>query len=229
MSESEFGEQAAEIADRITDLAPDDRIAAACRGSGNPVALAWLAENLRLSSSSRVADLGAGLGGPSAWMQSRYGCTVFAVEPQQRAATAAVDLFGGPMVVSDADPTPFVDDAFDVALLLGVVSVVDDPRAVLREAHRIADALGLIEYCSTGDNPVLAGGSTFPTVDALTAMVSDSWTIDQTSAVSVETPSSWAHASEVVHDDSASDPDEEEVGRAIAEGRIAPIMLVATR
>ena len=66
MSHVEFDQQALLIADQIPSLPEADRIAAACRGSGNPAALSWLAEGLRLDGSTTVIDLGAGLGGPSA-------------------------------------------------------------------------------------------------------------------------------------------------------------------
>ncbi len=138
MSDTEFGDQAADIGSRISELAQVDQIAAACRGSGNPVALAWLAENLALSHVTDVVDLGAGVGGPSAWMRRRYGCTVIAVEPEEQAARAASSIFGLPIVVASADMTPFGADMFDAALLLGVASVVERPESALGEAHRIA-------------------------------------------------------------------------------------------
>jgi hypothetical protein len=96
MSDTEFGEQAASIAAQIPELPSEDRIAAACRGSGNPVALAWLAENLQLNESATVVDLGAGLGGPAEWMRARYQCTVIAVEPEPQAAAAGSSLFALP-------------------------------------------------------------------------------------------------------------------------------------
>jgi hypothetical protein len=227
MSDTEFGQQAASIATQIPELPPEDQIAAACRGSGNPVALAWLAENLRLNESARVVDLGAGLGGPAAWMRSRYRCTVIAVEPEPQAAFAGSSLFALPMVVAAADAAPFVDDSFDAALLLGVLSVMSDPRAALREAARLAGALGLLEYCSTGADPVRAGGSTFPTREGLCDSVASMFQIDEFAAVSIDAPYRWLEASDAVH--VASDPDEGEVARAIDDGRIAPFILVASR
>jgi ubiquinone/menaquinone biosynthesis C-methylase UbiE len=227
MSDTEFGDQASQIATRLQDLGPDDRIAAACRGSGNPVALAWIAENLRLRDTSTVVDLGAGLGGPSAWMRARYGCRVVAVEPEEQAARAAVATFGLTTVVADADMSPFAADAFANALLLGVVSVVSRPHTVLGEARRIAGALGVMDYCSTGTEPVRAGGSTFPTEAKLREMVAVYWRLEQFAGVSVETPHTWSRASDDVEVE--PDPDEAAVVEAIDDGRIAPIMLVARR
>jgi SAM-dependent methyltransferase len=227
MSDSEFGDQAADIASRITVLPLEDQIAAACRGSGNPVALAWLAENLRLTDSSTVVDLGAGLGGPSAWLRSRYGCRVVGVEPEEQAARAASSIFQVPIVIANADPAPFAANAFGAALLLGVVSVVTRPERVLAEAHRIAPNLGILDYCSTSDDPVTAGGSTFPTEEHLRDMVAELWRIEQSAAVAVEAPRTWVQVSDDTHP--APDPDEAEVVEAIENGRIAPVMLVASR
>ncbi len=169
--DSEFGDQAATIAAQLVDLAVNDQIAAACRGSGNPVALAWLAENLRLNDVSMVVDVGAGLGGPSVWMRARYGCRIVAIEPEEQAARAASSIFGLPTIVGAASHSSIASDTFDSALLLGVVSVVDDPDSVLSEAHRIAYTLGLIDYCSTGSDAVRAGGSTFRTERQLRELV----------------------------------------------------------
>lgn len=227
MSDSEFGDQAASIASRIRELPPHDRIAAACRGSGNPVALVWLAENLRLDDTSTIADLGAGIGGPSAWLMARYGSTVIGFEPEREAAQAATSLFGVRTIVAAAEATPCAADTFDAVLLLGVVSVVARPARVLDEARRIGHTLGLLDYCSTGNAPVVAGGSTFPTPRQLRDLVTASWHVDQFARVEVAAPDTWADANDAV--ESEPDPDEAEVVRAIENARLAPFMLVASR
>ncbi|MEJ7799335.1 MAG: class I SAM-dependent methyltransferase [Ilumatobacter sp.] len=227
MSATEFGDQAASIAIQITELPTEEQIAVACRGSGNPVALTWLAENLRLRDTSTVVDLGAGIGGPSAWLRSRYGCRITGVEPEEQAAQAASSIFGLTTIVAAAEITPFAADTFDSALLLGVVSVVPGPETVLREARRIARTLGLLDYCSTSNDPVVAGGSTFPTPQRLRAIIAVDWRINQFAAVDVDPPDTWAHAGAGV--ESKPDPDEAEVVRAIESRSIAPVMLMASR
>ncbi|MET0909454.1 MAG: methyltransferase domain-containing protein [Ilumatobacteraceae bacterium] len=227
MSDNEFGDQAASIATRIRDLQPEDRIAAACRGSGNPVALAWLAESLRLDERARVTDLGAGLGGPAAWLRSRYRCSVTAVEPELQAASAGRSLFALPTVVAAADAAPFADDSFDAALLLGVVSVLDDPRTALSEAARLADRLGILDYCSTEPAPVRAGGSTFRTEQQLCDLVASLFEAHRFAMVTIDAPQPWSQANDAVH--ATPDPDEADVTEAIEAGRIAPFMLVASR
>lgn len=61
----EFDQQASVIASRLHELPEVEQIAAACRGSGNPAALSWLAECLGLDDKAWVSDLGAGIGGRS--------------------------------------------------------------------------------------------------------------------------------------------------------------------
>lgn len=159
MSDAEFDRQASLIADQIPSLPARDRIAAACRGSGNPVALSWLAEGLHLDESTTVIDLGAGLGGPSAWLHEHFDCPCINVEVS--AGAAAAQIFGTPTICGCAEHAPIRSDSVDVALLLGVLSVVAHPAAVLNEAFRVADRLGVLDYCSATCSAVHVGGSTF--------------------------------------------------------------------
>lgn len=226
MHDAEFAGQASAIASQIPDLAPDERIPAACRGSGNPAMLSWLAEGLSVDPASLVVDVGAGIGGPAAWLTERYGCTVVAVEPAEPACRAAKELFGLASVCSAAERLPFADATFDAALLLGVCSVVDDPAAVLAEARRVARRLALSDYAAAGPTPVLAGGSTFrPSAAVEEAVRSAGWIIDQTSDAVPPTPSTWSAAAESIEVD--EEAGEAEVATAIADGRIVPFMMVA--
>ncbi len=101
----EFDVEAAALADRMAAMDIDDRIAAACRGSANPAALAWLAEELSIAPTTKVGDLGAGRGGPAAWLQRRWGCSIVAVEPAQGAVMGAQRLFDL-VVVAGRRPSP---------------------------------------------------------------------------------------------------------------------------
>jgi hypothetical protein len=225
MNDAEFDDQAAAIAAQIRDLPPETRIPAACRGSGNPAALSWLAENLGFGAGLSAVDIGAGLGGPAAWLVDRYSAALVGAEPAVRAASAAVELFAVPTVCAVADRLPFRTRCFDAALLLGVVSVVDDAPAVLAEARRVAGSIGVMDYCSTGDDAVLAGGSNFVTAAALVAEVEAAgWQVEQTTDLTVPDPVAWTRATEAV--EVPPEPTEEEVARAIAAGAIAPFLLV---
>jgi SAM-dependent methyltransferase len=228
VSDEEFDVQASAIAVELLDLPSAAQIAAACRGSGNPAALTWLAKHLRVDQGTSVVDIGAGLGGPAAWLIARYHCHVIALDPSAGAARAATSLFTLPVMLARADSLPVHSDAFDVALLLGVVSVVSDAVGVLSEARRVGRRLGLLDYCATRRRPVEAGGSQFVSPDALTALVTRAgWVIDQSNAVPVPAPQSWLDAADAIDVD--VEPSEAEVIAAITERAIAPFMLVAQR
>ncbi len=228
MSSGEFDQQAAVIAEQIPELPEADRFPAASRGSANPAALAWLAEGLRFDAGTRVVDLGAGLGGPAGWLAARYGCTVVALEPAPGAAAGAADLFELPVIRGAADAAPLRDGAFDVALLLGVTSVVADPGVVLAEAARLAPGLGLLDYCATGDEAVEAGGSRFLTpAELLAAAEAAGWEVEQSAPLNLASPRSWSTAADAV--DAPAHADEAEVVAAIDGGRIAPFLAMARR
>lgn len=224
----EFEESAREQVRLLEDVGRRERIAVACRGSANPAVLAWLAEALALSGSSVVADLGAGLGGPAAWMVDRYRCRVLALEPAGAAARGMGPLFGLSPVRAGAAGVPLRDGCADAALLLGVVSVVPEPAAALREARRVAAGLGLLDYCSTTGGAVTAGGSTFPTPDRLDALLAATgWSVEEAADVDLPSPPSWSRAVERLSPEHTPD-DEAEVAAAVADGRIRPRLLVAT-
>lgn len=232
VSEAEFDEQATAIAEQVRGAEFDERVAAACRGSGNPAALAWLAEGLALGPGTDVVDLGAGLGGPAAWLGRRFGCAVLAAEPAGGAVRSARDLFGLTCVRSSADASPFRGGAFDVGLLLGVVSVVDDPLRTLAEARRVARRLGVLEYCAAGADTVHAGGSRFPGVDVLGDLLDAAgWMVDQSTVLTIDPPQRWVDAAEAaavgVEVDEAS-ASEREVGEAIERGDLVPHLFIAS-
>ena len=76
----EFDTVAAWTAEALTGLPASCRIPGACRGSGNPSALAWLAEAMELTPSTRMLDAGGGIGGPAGWVAERYGVTPTVLE-----------------------------------------------------------------------------------------------------------------------------------------------------
>ena len=232
MSEAEFDEAASAIAAELDGVDIDRRVAAACRGSGNPAALAWLAEGLGLRAEMRAIDLGAGLGGPASWLSRRYGCAVVALEPAAGAAAGAAALFELTVVRGGAGAVPFRDDSFDVALLLGVVSVVDDAAAALHEAPGVGTRLGLLDYCASGSGVVRAGGSEFRPSAALEAGVEAAgWDVVQAVDLTVPPPVSWDEAADALETDIGDEAraSEAEVAAAIEAGRIAPRLLIAVR
>lgn len=227
-STDEFEAAARTTADRLRGAPLLDRIAVACRGSANPAALAWIAEGLALDDESVVIDLGAGLGGPAAWLALRYRCRVVAVEPAPSAAAGAEPLFDVPAVRGDASRAPLRDGCAHAVLLLGVASVVPEPVKVLCEARRLGHGLGLLDYCARGRTPVEAGGSTFPPVRELVDwMRMARWDVLASTEVDLPGPPPWQRAIDEIDAAPTSD-DEDEVRRVIEANDVVPTMMIAT-
>ena len=162
----------------MRELGPEYAIPAGCRGSGSPADLAWLAEACDgRPATRRVVDVGAGIGGPAAWLAEHFGAAPVCVEPMRGAAAAGRRLFGLPTVVADAQALPLATGAFDLALCLGVLCTVpapDRPRMVreLRRVLRPGGDLGLLVFVARGPLPgPLPDGNDFPTEDALCALL----------------------------------------------------------
>ena len=146
--EQEFDTEAAWIAEVLEELPARQRIPGACRGSGQPAALGWLADALDPGPSTRFLDLGGGIGGPAAWLDDRSGCKAVIAEPSSAGPRGAGRLFGLSGVAC-LGPLPFAPAAFDAAWSLATLSTVDDVDAALAELHRVlrhGGGLGLQEY-----------------------------------------------------------------------------------
>lgn len=219
----EYARFAADARDRLGDLDRADAIAQACRGSGNPALLAWLAEAIGIGPTTRVVDVGGGLGGPAAWLHDRYDCPVFVTDPVAAACAVATEVFGVPAMAADGAAMPLPSGRFDVALYLGVLSVVDMPAAVLTEGRRIADRLASIAYVSTSAEAVEAGGSRFLPVPDLTRLLrATGWELETgPAAPGLPPPPSWQS------DGGAEDADARAVLAAIGEGRIQAVVATA--
>lgn len=224
MSDEEF-EKAGRAWRRLLDLDRSEAIAAACRGSGDPAALAWIAEALGLDDGWRVLDIGGGLGGPSAWLVDRYRVRPVTTDPVLDGLIGARRVFGLPAVAADGAALPFPDDAVDATLVLAVLSVVDDPVDLLREARRLAPACGAIVYLATGAEAVHCGGSRFPTWDEVERWVEQAELelVAGPATLDLPPPPGWED------DDASDDRAEDEVTAAIEQGRIGPSAFVARR
>lgn len=218
------------MTDRIMSMPINSRVAAACRGSANPAALAWLAEALEIGPHVAVGDFGAGIGGPAAWLARHWRCDVVAVDPAPGSVQGAHALFEVPVVQAAAQHLPFKLDAFDVGLLLGVISVVDEPGAVLREVRRVAGRLGVLDYCSSTTAAAHAGGSTFPTPATLIDLChAHGWSVSDGLTIDLLTPPPWKAATETAQRGVVVPDAEREVVTAIEAGALAPFMLTAVR
>jgi SAM-dependent methyltransferase len=178
--DAEFGTVAEWTAEVAESLGPQYRIPAACRGSGRPSALDWLLAGLALRPGDLMIDIGAGLGGPSAYAAERTGVQPVLAEPEPDACRAARRLFGAPVVQADATALPFADGAASHAWCLGVLCTAAGPdaqRAMLRELRRVlrpSGRAGLLVFLATRDrldNP--PEGNHFPSRAQLTALIGE--------------------------------------------------------
>ena len=123
----------------VDDLAGFDEFHAL----GRPATLA-LAELAGIGAGTRVADIGAGLGGPARVLAARFGARVTAVEPSAGFRAACVELtartgLADQVTVVDgtATATGLPDAAFDVVWMQAVAISVGDKAAMARELRRI--------------------------------------------------------------------------------------------
>lgn len=177
---AEFDTVARWTAEVALDLGPEFHIPAGCRGSGNPHALDWLIDSLRLGPATRMVDIGAGVGGPAGYAQERCGVCPVLVEPEHGACLAASELFDLLVIRADATETPFADGIFDVAWCLGVLCTAAGPAdqlRVLRELRRITVGSGrigmLVVVAMTEPLSDPPEGNYFPTADVLDGLLAE--------------------------------------------------------
>ncbi len=85
-----------------------------------------------------MLDVGAGTGGPARWLGDHYGWRTVAAEPSGASLATARAFFPGlPLLRCEASRLPVPGRAVDAALLIGVLSLVDDlvARHVERTPH----------------------------------------------------------------------------------------------
>lgn len=164
--EAEFDTVARWTADAVEHLGDDYALPAGCRGSGSPAALAWLCEAMQLKEGTTLLDVGAGVGGPGAFAQQRYGATPLLTDPMPAAVKASRRIFGLPAVVADGQRLPVADASFDSGWALGVLCTTEEKAALLRELRRALHSqgrLGLLVLLRTVDAlPDQPAGNSFP-------------------------------------------------------------------
>lgn len=229
----------------VADLGSEYAIAAACRGSGSPASLAWLAEALEVPLAHRMLDAGSGIGGPSAWLAERFGVTPVCAEPMPGAARAGRRLFGLPTVVAPGQALPFPAGTFDAAWCLGVLDTTGDKAGLLAETRRVltpTGRLGLLAFLADGPlPPPLPEGNDFPTSEELRDLLTAAGfaLLQSVPAASLrDAPVSWQaradRVEDVLADRHAGDPrwdDAQEqsgrIGKLIAGGHLHPTLLHA--
>jgi SAM-dependent methyltransferase len=176
--EAEFDTVAGWTAQVAVDLGPEYYIPAACRGSGQPIALDWLLDGLRPAPGELLLDIGAGVGGPAAYAAMRNGVRPVLAEPEPDACRAAARLFGFPVVQADATALPFRLGAVRTVWCLGVLCTATGPDqqlAMLRELRRVVrpgGRIGLLVFLAvTGKLDDPPQGNHFPTSAGLHALL----------------------------------------------------------
>jgi SAM-dependent methyltransferase len=205
--EDEFDVVAGWTEQVVDELGPDYAIAAACRGSGSPTSLAWLAEALEVPLARRMLDAGSGVGGPAAWLAEHFRVKPVCAEPMRAAARASRRLFGLPAVAATGEALPFPDGAFDAAWCLGVLDTAGDKAALLAELRRVlgpSGRLGLLAFLAAGPlPPPLPEGNEFSAADDLDGLLGGAGfqVLQTTPAGSLaDAPVSWRSRADRVED-----------------------------
>jgi ubiquinone/menaquinone biosynthesis C-methylase UbiE len=123
-----------------------------------------LAQELDIKGSSRVLDIGSGLGGPSRYLAATYGCEVQGVDLSHsfvEAATYLAERSGLSANVSylqgDALDLPFSAESFDIAWTQHVAMNIADRSAFYGEAFRVlrhGGHLAIFDVVSVPDMPL---------------------------------------------------------------------------
>jgi ubiquinone/menaquinone biosynthesis C-methylase UbiE len=171
----EFDDMAEWTRKILNALPAEYAIPAACRGSASPGSLHWLGQAMGLHAGMSLLDIGAGMGGPSAFARSEFGVQPILLEPMPGACLAASNLFGLAVVQADAHALPFANATFEAAWALGVLCTSSRPHLILAELRRVLRPnapLGLLAFVKSHSrlsNP--PEGNDFPLMTRLTDLL----------------------------------------------------------
>jgi SAM-dependent methyltransferase len=112
---------------------------------------------LGLAPSSRVLDVGSGIGGPARYMATKYGCRVAGIDLTEEfvaAARALTERCGLADRIEfrqgNALALPFADAAFEAATCFNVTMNIEDKAGVLCEIARVLKPGGRLAYSENG-------------------------------------------------------------------------------
>ncbi|HEX4504231.1 MAG TPA: class I SAM-dependent methyltransferase [Alphaproteobacteria bacterium] len=123
-----------------------------------------LAQALPLNGTTRIIDIGSGLGGPSRYLAETYGCTVHGIDLSQSFVDAADYLSERSGLTGrvhyqrgNALALPFASGAFDVAWTQHVAMNIADRAALYGEAFRVLRSGGhfaIFDVIAASDSPL---------------------------------------------------------------------------
>jgi SAM-dependent methyltransferase len=234
---------------RSLGLRGEDRVAATSPGAAFPDLLAVVADHSGLAPGHLLVDVGAGLGGASAWLGRRTGAEVVAVEPAWGSAANACQLFPDlEVAVGTGDDLPLRSGVARAVTLLGVLSLVDEAGPTLAECHRllapggtlgVADLFGVV---APGGVLHPAGSvNTFRSIEAVVAeLVGAGFGLVHVEAADAGAETSWQRVGRRVDDEvdrgHGGDPgyadwlaDGEALGRRVARGEVEAAAIIGVR
>ena len=200
----------------------------------------------RLFRTGVALDIGAGVGGPAAYLAQALGVRPLLVEPAMGACRAATRLFGLPAAQADAAALPLGDASVSMAWSLGVLCTMDDQQQMLREVRRVLrpdGVLGMLVFVKTRvalpDQP---SGNNFPLDGELVELAAAAgFSIDHTASVPdlPDPPPDWQERSKRIEDElerrfgpepawQAAAEQEAKIGTLIGAGDVVGRLLVAT-
>jgi SAM-dependent methyltransferase len=229
-----------EVINRL-GLAGEDRGAGASTSPAMPRLIEDFADRLTHEPTGSAADVGGGLGPASWWLARRTGHRFVTVDASASACAGAQRLFGVPAVQAQSSTLPFASGSCGATLLNGIVSLLDELAASVREAVRITRPGGLLavaDLTAAGGRRVTTGTNTFWTDDDLTVALRDAGCAVDYLACCEPGVGRWAAVQSMVHDEiidrRAGEPgfdewrrDGEEISSLVAAGRVAATCIVA--
>lgn len=77
-------------------------------------------------------------------LADKEGFSVYGLDTSEYAIKYVKDHFGFPVICSDVAKANFLDNSFDIIVMIDVIEHIDKPREVLRESHRILRPGGIV-------------------------------------------------------------------------------------
>ncbi|MGI9287532.1 MAG: methyltransferase domain-containing protein [Pseudomonadales bacterium] len=140
----------------IDDLGPVDEF-----HIGGRLATEGFLDQLDISASHHVLDVGCGLGGSSRFAAQRYGCRVTGVDLTQEYVETGNELCAWvrlsdqvSLEVGDATTLSLPDEAFDRAYMMHVGMNIADKESLASELHRVVlpgGRVGIYDVMTVGD------------------------------------------------------------------------------